>query len=92
MRKTKNYLQKTPNDLEKLHQDFSEEGKEERPAAYNLENCSNFKNNFSFNNGSIYEIHDYFRTRENASYNDLCQLIDTLSNQDFAVSNVFCCS
>ena len=29
VRKTKNYL-KTSNDLEKLHPDFSEEGKEER--------------------------------------------------------------
>ena len=30
VRKTKNYLKKPPNDLEKLHPDFSEEGKEER--------------------------------------------------------------
>ena len=76
IRKTKNYRKKNPNDLEKLHPDFSEEGKEERPAgrvgvfcqnpgitAYTLENYSNFKSNFSFNNGSILEIHDYFRTR-----------------------------
>ena len=32
MRKTKNYLNKNPNDIEKLHPDFSEEGKEKRPA------------------------------------------------------------
>ena len=30
------------------------------------------------------EIHDDFRTRGNASYNDLSQLINTLSNKDFA--------
>ena len=97
IRKTKGYLKKNPNDLEKLHPDFSEEGKEERPArhvgvfcqnlgitAYTLENYSNFKSNFSFNNGSIFEIHDYFRTRGNASFNNLSQIINTLSNQDFA--------
>ena len=28
-KQTKNYLKKTPNDLEKLHPDFSEEGTEE---------------------------------------------------------------
>ena len=97
VRKTKSYLKKTPNDLEKLHPDFSEEGKEERPAghvcvfcqnlgitAYTLENYSNFKSKISFNKGSVLEIHDYFRTRGNASFNDLSQLINTLSNQDFA--------
>ena len=81
MRKTKNYLKKTPNDLKILHPDFSEEGKEERPAghvgvfcqnlgttAYTLENYSNFESKFSFNNGSILEIHDDFRTRGNASF------------------------
>ena len=50
---------------------------------YTLENYSNFKSNFSFNNGSILEIHDYFRARGNASFNDLYQLINTLSNRDF---------
>ena len=62
IKKTRSYLKKYPNDLEKLHPDFSEEGKEERPAghvgvvcqnlgitAYTLENYSNFKSNFSFN-------------------------------------------
>ena len=44
----------------------------------------NFKSKFSFNNGSIFEIHDYFRTGGNGSFNDLSQLINTLSNQDFA--------
>ena len=96
IRKTKNCLKKNPNYIEVLHPDFLEEGKEERSAghvgvfcqnlgitAYTLENYSNFKNNFSFNNGSILEIHDFFRTRGNASFNDLCQLINTLSNQDF---------
>ena len=99
IRKTKSYLKKYPNDLEKLHPDFSEEGKEERPAghvgvfcqnlgiiAYTLENYSNFKSNFSFNSGSIVETHDYFKTRGNVCFNDfnLSQLINTLSNQDFA--------
>ena len=97
MRKTKNYLRKNPNGIEKLHPNFSEEGKEKRPAghvgvfcqnlgitAYTLENYSNFKSNFSFNNGSILEIHDYFRTMGKSSFNDLSQLINTLSNQDFA--------
>ena len=97
IRKTKSYLKKSPNDLEKLHPDFSEEGKEERPSghvgvfcqnlgitAYTLENYSNFKSNFSINNGSILEIHDYFRTRGDASFNNLSQITNTQSNQDFA--------
>ena len=29
-------------------------------------------------------MHDYFRTRGNVSFNDLSQLINTLSGQDFA--------
>ena len=40
---------------------------------------------------------DYFRTRGNARFNDLSQLINTLSNQDFAgldnfnkLENLFC--
>ena len=66
MKKAKNYLKKTANDLEKLHPDFSEEGKEETSTghvgvfwqnlgitAYTLETYSNFKNKFLFNNGSI---------------------------------------
>ena len=52
--------------------------------AYTLENYSNFKSNISFNNGSILEIHDYLRTGGNASLNNLSQIINTLSNQDFA--------
>ena len=34
MRTTKNYLKNTRNSIEKIHPDFSEEGKEERPARY----------------------------------------------------------
>ena len=34
MRKIKNYLKKTPNGIEKVHPDFSEERKEERPAGH----------------------------------------------------------
>ena len=52
--------------------------------AFTLENYSNFKSNFSFNNGSFLEINDYFRTMRKSSFNDLLQLINTLSNQDFA--------
>ena len=52
--------------------------------AYTLENYSNFKSNFSFSNGSILEIHDYFRTKGDASFNNLSQIINTVSNQDFA--------
>ena len=41
IRKTKSYLKKNPNDLEKLHPDFSEEGKEgrERRKAYWVCGC-----------------------------------------------------
>ena len=97
IRKTKNSLNKNPNDIEKLHPGFSEEGKEKKPAGhvgvfcqnlgitvYTLENYSNFKSNFSFNNESILEIHDYFRTLGKSSFNDLSELINTLSNQDFS--------
>ena len=52
--------------------------------AYTLENYSSFSSKFSFNNGSIFEIHDYFRTRGNACFNNLSQQTNTLSNQDFA--------
>ena len=34
MRKIKNYLKKTPNDIEKIYPGFSEERKEERPAGH----------------------------------------------------------
>ena len=57
--------------------------------SYTLQNCSNFKSNFSFNNNRSLEIHDHFRTRGNASYNDLSQLINTLSNKDFACLTKF---
>ena len=37
-------------------------------------------------NGNIFEIHYYFRSRGNAEFNDLSQVINTLSlsRQDFA--------
>ena len=54
-----------------------------RIAIDTLENYSNFKSNFSFNSGSILEIYDHFRTKGNASFNDLSQLINTLSNKKF---------
>ena len=58
---------------------------------YTLENYSNFKSKFSFNDGNIFEIHDYFRTRRNARFNDLSQLINTLSlsNQGLASFDSF---
>ena len=68
---TKNYIKRIPSDLEKLHPDFSEEGKEEVSAmhpdvscqnlgiiVYILENYSNFENKFLFTNGNILEIND----------------------------------
>ena len=68
MRKIKNYLKKTPNGIEKVHPDFSEERKEERPAghvgvffakikvsqhSYTLQNYSNFKSNFHLTIGVL---------------------------------------
>ena len=54
--------------------------------AYSLENYSNFKNKFLFNNGSILQINDYYnnRSRGNVSFTEYCKIINTLSNQDFA--------
>ena len=52
--------------------------------AYTLEDYSNFKSNFSFNNGSILGTHNYFRTKGNTSFRNLSQAINALSNQDFA--------
>ena len=49
--KTKDYLKKTPNDLEKLHPDFSEERKERMKAGFVGVFCQNL--------GIIYSI--YFR-------------------------------
>ena len=49
--------------------------------AYTFENYSNFKNKFSFNNGSILKINDYYnnRSRANESFTELRE-INTLSN------------
>ena len=105
VKKAKNYLQNNPNDLEKLHPDFSEEGTEEMSAghvgvfcqnlgitAYTLENYSNFKNKFLFNNGSILEINDYYnsnKSRGNVTFTELSEIINTLSSQDFAGMDKF---
>ena len=44
--------------------------------AYTLENYSNFKNKFSFNNGSILEINDYYnRSRGNLTFAALSDII-----------------
>ena len=53
---------------------------------YTLENYSNFKNKFLFNNGSILEINDYYnnKSRGNLSFTELFEIMNTLSNQDFA--------
>ena len=95
VKKLKIPLKTPPKDLQKLHPDFSEEGKEEMSVghvgvfrqnlgitAYTLENYSNFKSKFLFNNGSILEINDYYnnRNRGNVSYTELCEIINTLSN------------
>ena len=59
--------------------------------AYTLENYSNFKNKFLFNNGSILEINYYLnnRSRGNVSFTELSEIITTLSNQDFAGLDIF---
>ena len=87
-----------------IHPDFSEEGTEEMSAvhvdvfcqnlgitAYTLENYSNFKNKFLFNNGSILEISDYYsnKSRGNVSFTELSEIINTLSSQDFAGMDKF---
>ena len=93
VKKTKNYLQNNPNDLEKLHPDFSEQGTEEiSQHTYTLENYSNFKNKFLFNNGSILEINDYYnsnKSRGNVTFTELSDIINTLSSQDFAGMDKF---
>ena len=112
VRKTENFLKKLQMTLRNYIQ-ISHRRRERRKTAgpvgvfsqnlgitaYTLENYSNFKRKFLFNNGSTFEIHDYFRTRGNARFNDLSQLINTLSlsNQDFAgldsfnkLENLFC--
>ena len=60
-------------------------------AAYALENHSNVKNKFLFNSGSTLELNDYYnkRSRGNVSFTELCEIINTLSNQDFAGLNKF---
>ena len=72
-KKTKNYLKKPQNDLEKLHLDFSEERKKERLAGhvsvfcqnlvYTLENYFNFRR-VLIHNRSILEKNYYYRTRK----------------------------
>ena len=50
-----------------------------------LENYSNFKNKFLLNNSSILKTNGYYnRSRGNASFTELSERINTLSNQDFA--------
>ena len=76
--------EKLKNDLKKPIQIFQKKGKKRDllgmwvsffcqnlgiTAYYTLQNYSNFKSNFSFNNRSL-ESHDHFRTRGNASYNN----------------------
>ena len=85
---------KNPNDIEKLHQNFSE-GKEEiykgifyqnvGITAYTLGNYSNFESKFLFNNGSFLEINYYYnRSWGNISFAELSEIINTLSNTDFS--------
>ena len=58
---------------------------------YTLENYSNFKNKFLFNNGSILEINYYYsnKSRGNVSFTELSEIINTLSSQDFAGMDKF---
>ena len=91
-KKTKNYLKKPQNDLEKLHLDFSEERKKERLAGhvsvfcqnlvYTLENYFNFRR-VLIHNRSILEKNYYYRTRKNVSFTE-SKMKNTLSNQCFA--------
>ena len=59
--------------------------------AYTLENYSNFKNKFLFNNGSILEINDYYsnKSRGNVSFTELSEIINTLSSHNFAGMDKF---
>ena len=54
-------------------------------SAYTL-SYSDFRNKFLFNNGSILEINDYYnnKSRGNLSFTELFEIMNTLSNQDFA--------
>ena len=107
VRKSKNYVKKLQLPWEITSRFLK--GKEERLdmglfcqnlviMAYNLENYSNFKSE-NPKSGNIFEIHYYFRSRGNARFNDLSQVINTLSlsRQDFAgldnfnkLENLFC--
>ena len=85
---------KNPNNIEKLHQNFSESKEEIHKGifcqnvgitAYTLGNYSNFESKFLFNNGSFFEINYYYnRSWGNISFADLSEIINTLSNPDFA--------
>ena len=79
----------------KLHPDFSEEIISARHVnifcqnlgitAYALENHLNFFKKILFNNGCILEINNYCnRSREHVSFTELSEIINILSNQDFA--------
>ena len=60
--------------------------------AYTLENYSNFKIKFLFNNDNILEINDYYNSnkrRGNVSFTELSEIINTLSSQDFAGMDKF---
>ena len=62
-KKTKNYLKKPPNDLEKLQPDFSEEENEEMSAGW----VGVFYQNIgitAYNMGSILGINDYYNNRK----------------------------
>ena len=73
-------------------------GKKERPTmqigifcqnlAYTLE-YSSFKNNILLDNESILEINYYYRTRGKVCFTESPEIINTLSNQDFARSDKF---
>ena len=107
VRKTKNYLKKHQMTLRSYIQISQRKGKKKGSWACGCflpksrYHSIYFRKVFQFYhgnfNGSIFEMHDYFRTRGNGSFNDLSQLINTLSNQDFAgldnfnkLENLFC--
>ena len=54
--------------------------------ANTLENYSYVKNKFVFKSDSILEINDYYsnRSSRNVRFTELCETVNTLSNQAFA--------
>ena len=79
-------LRKPPNGIEKIHTDFSEERKEKKPArrvGVFLPKCRYYSIAILYKIGFLNHM-VILELGGNASYNDLSQLINTLSNKVFA--------